>query len=106
MVSGVIGVPQDVPPFVTVYGTRLVGSLNLVGLRRNGYREHIGPLREAMNIFYRQGYTVPHAVAAIEKQLGSDALCVEFAAFIKATKRGITGFSGSKLTDSTADSPA
>jgi UDP-N-acetylglucosamine acyltransferase len=106
MISGVIGVPQDVPPFVTVYGTRLVGSLNLVGLRRSGYRENIRPLRQAFGLLYRQGHTVHNAAALITQQLGADPLCAEFAAFIGGTKRGITASSGSRLCDSPAESPA
>jgi UDP-N-acetylglucosamine acyltransferase len=101
MLGGVIAVVQDVPPFCVVFNLRAVGGLNLVGLRRAGYRESIAPLREAFDILYCRRLTVPHAVAEMEAKVAHDPLCREFIAFVKSSKRGVTSFvpSGRGLRD-------
>jgi len=92
MLGGACGLTQDVPPFCTVYTLRRVGSLNLVGLRRQNYRQHIKPLQQAFDLLFRSHHSREAAVAAIERQLGSDPLCAEIARFAKSTRRGITPF--------------
>lgn len=92
MVSGVIAVTQDVPPFCIAYDTRIVGSLNIVGLRRAGYREHIPNLKRAFEILYQSRHTLPNAAKRIEKELSGDPLCLEFAEFVQTSKRGITWY--------------
>ncbi|MCC6681545.1 MAG: acyl-ACP--UDP-N-acetylglucosamine O-acyltransferase [Phycisphaeraceae bacterium] len=89
MISGLAGITQDVPPFCVVYETRYVGSLNIVGLRRAGYRDHIPALKKAFDIIWEQGHRNSTAVELIETQLGDDPLCMEMAQFIRASKRGI-----------------
>jgi len=96
MISGVVAIMQDVPPFCTAYRMRTVGSLNIVGLRRAGLRKHIKPLQEAFDILYRRGLSNPHAIETIENELGDDPLCMEFADFVRHTKRGICDYQSSK----------
>jgi UDP-N-acetylglucosamine acyltransferase len=90
MLSGSIGVSQDVPPFCMAYNMRQVESLNLVGLRRAGCRDHIDNLREAFRILYQRGHTSRNAAELIDQQLGHDPLCRELAEFVRQSKRGIT----------------
>jgi UDP-N-acetylglucosamine acyltransferase len=92
MLSGGAGLTQDLPPFCTSYDTRQIGSLNIVGLRRAGYRAHIPNLRRAFSIFFRSGLTNQSAIGRIEEEFGHDPLCQEFAEFIKRSKRGITHY--------------
>ncbi|MEX2671971.1 MAG: acyl-ACP--UDP-N-acetylglucosamine O-acyltransferase [Phycisphaeraceae bacterium] len=92
MIAGNTGISHDVPPFCTVGHRKRVGGLNIVGLRRAGLREHIGPLREAFRLFYRQNHTRPVALEKIEQTLADDPLVREFAEFIRTTKRGITPY--------------
>jgi UDP-N-acetylglucosamine acyltransferase len=102
MMSGIRGVTQDVPPFCVVYHSKRVGSLNLIGLRRAGYRASIDPLKKAFEILYRMGLPTNAAVKRIEAELGTDPLCAEFAAFCKASKRGVTPYGDSdEVTDET-----
>lgn len=102
MISGIRGVTQDVPPFCIVYHSKRVGSLNLIGLRRGGYRASIDPLKKAFQLLYLEGLPTRSAVARIQAELGSDPLCAEFAAFCQASKRGITPYGGSdEVTDET-----
>ena len=90
MLSGGIGLVQDVPPFCTAYNMRQVESLNLVGLRRAGCREHIANLQRAFRLLYKSGHTVPQAVERIAAELGDDPLCAEMVQFIRNSTRGIT----------------
>ncbi|QNN24413.1 acyl-ACP--UDP-N-acetylglucosamine O-acyltransferase [Planctomycetales bacterium ZRK34] len=92
MMSGVVAVTQDVPPFCVVYDMRSVGSLNIVGLRRAGLREHVRPLKQAFQIFYNQKLPNNAAADRIDNELGDDPLCREFAEFIRNTKRGISPY--------------
>ncbi|HWB53570.1 MAG TPA: acyl-ACP--UDP-N-acetylglucosamine O-acyltransferase [Tepidisphaeraceae bacterium] len=92
MLSGVAGIVQDLPPFCTCYSTRFVESLNIVGLRRAGCRDHIPALKQAFEILYRGRHTLPTAADQIEHELGDDPLCQEFAAFVRSSKRGITPY--------------
>lgn len=94
MVGGNCGVVKDVPPFCIVYAMKSVGSLNLVGLRRAGLRQHISPLQQAFDILYRSQLPNDRAANLIESTIGEDALCREFVAFIRASQRGISAYGG------------
>ncbi|MCX5660169.1 MAG: acyl-ACP--UDP-N-acetylglucosamine O-acyltransferase [Planctomycetota bacterium] len=91
MMSGGAVVTQDVPPFCVVYKSRRVDSLNLVGLRRAGLRAHIDTLRRAFLIFFKGRHTTGVALEIIEREEGGDPLVQEFVAFIRSSKRGVTG---------------
>jgi UDP-N-acetylglucosamine acyltransferase len=92
MISGAVAVSQDLPPFCVAHYLRRVGSLNLVGLRRAGLREHIKPLQRAFDLFFRQRHTNIESLATIEQEVGDDPLVREFVTFIRASKRGITAY--------------
>lgn len=87
---------QDLPPFCIMHETRGVGSLNIVGLRRAGYGKHIGPLKRAFDLIFRSRLARPTAVERILAELGDDPLCVEMAGFLRDSKRGITGYGGTR----------
>lgn len=92
MISGLVAIVLDVPPFCTAYNMRSVESLNMVGLRRAGYRRHIPNLKRAFDLLFREERTRPTAVAKIEAELSDDPLCREFVEFVKTTRRGITAY--------------
>lgn len=101
MVGGVAATSQDVPPFCTVYNTRSIRSLNIIGLRRGGYRAHIDNLQEAFDLFFLGNMSNMSALEKIEKRVGLDPLCREFIDFIRTTlsrdrKRGISPYDGSR----------
>ena len=97
MFAGVRGVNKDVPPFCLVMTTMRVCSLNLVGLRRAGYRDDIRPLSDAFNVFFKQGHPVPTALERIKSgPHGDNPRVKEFVAFIRESKRGITPYGSSR----------
>ena len=96
MIAGACGFTQDLPPFCVAYVDRAVSSLNLVGLRRAGLRDHIEPLKEAFNLLYRRGLTNTRALERIESQLADDPLCRELVDFVKSSQRGICPYSTSQ----------
>lgn len=103
MISGLEGVTQDVTPFCVVYARQLISSLNLVGLRRAGLRDHIKPLRRAFDLLLRSRLPRPAAVQRIREELGDDPLCVEFADFADASKRGVCPYGGTRGDNKAAE---
>lgn len=91
MLGGAEGITADLPPFCMVHHTKQVSALNLIGLRRAGLREHIKPLREAFNLYYRRGIPGGKALDMIDNEL-DDTLVTEFTTFIRKSKRGVTGY--------------
>lgn len=81
---------KDVPPFVTVGGDAAPHGLNTRGLKRRGFTEDtILEIKRAYKTLYRSGFTLEAAVAEIERAAGDVAEVGQFAAFVKATERGI-----------------
>ncbi len=99
IISGLAGSNRDIPPFCMVYHLRRVSALNLIGLRRAGYRQNIDNLRTAFNLLYRNGHTNGVAVDLIRQQFPDDALCREFADFVASSERGITPYGDSSITE-------
>ncbi len=92
MISGVQGITQDLPPFCVVYDCRRVGSLNIIGLRRAGYRDHIKTLSRAFQIIFKEKHANQTVIAMIRSELRHDALCMELIDFIESSKRGICSY--------------
>ena len=89
MVGGFTGVNKDVPPFMLVRGPSTVRGVNLVGLRRGGFkRETIREINAAYSIFFKEGLTSKEALEKIRGTLHSPE-AGEFADFVASSKRGI-----------------
>ena len=90
MISALSAVNKDVPPYMLCGGRpAVVQGVNVVGLRRAGMAAGVRTeIRHAHKLLYRSGLSVPHAVAAIERECQS-AEAAHLVAFIKASKRGI-----------------
>lgn len=91
MLGGAEGMTADLPPFCMIHHTKQVSALNLIGLRRAGLRQHIGPLRKAFDLYYRHGYPASKSLPLIDQQI-DDPLVREFTDFIRASERGVTGY--------------
>ncbi len=92
LLSGLAGVSSDLPPFGICYYTRVLGGINLVGLRRAGFRESIPRIKRAYEIVFEEGRTNKSAAAQVLQELGDDPLCVELAEFVRTTRRGLTRY--------------
>ena len=89
-VSGLTGVPKDVPPFVMAAGNRAtLYGLNVVGLERRGFsKEEIATLKKAYRILFRSSLSLQASLEKIEEELDGEHVR-ELVTFIRASERGI-----------------
>ena len=92
-ISGLSGVPKDIPPYVIAAGPRVtLHGLNIVGLKRHGMSEKtISMLKKTYRIVFRIGLTVKEAVGRIRAEVELVPEVVNFIEFIESSQRGITG---------------
>ena len=92
MIGGCSKVVQDVPPFMMVDGNPAeTRTINKVGLERNGVSEEAqAALRQAYKILFREGLTIPNALAQIEKELPPLPEIQHLVQFVRTSERGIT----------------
>jgi UDP-N-acetylglucosamine acyltransferase len=97
MIGGLSKIVKDVPPFTMADGrpARLFG-LNKVGLRRNGFdaaaRGHLLSLYKEL---YQSGLPFRKACALLAEKAAEDSFVEEIAAFVAASKRGLTSWTSS-----------
>ena len=91
VLSGGSAISMDLPPFMIGDGRNGgIRGFNIVGLRRNGFpAETIRAIKGLYNIFFRQGLSMPNAIARAEAELPHLPEVEEFIEFVKTTKRGI-----------------
>jgi len=92
IIGGCSKVVQDVPPYMLADGNPAeTRTVNKVGMERHGVSEEAqAALRHAYKILFREGLTIPNAVARIESEL---TLCPELQhllQFVKSSERGIS----------------
>jgi UDP-N-acetylglucosamine acyltransferase len=92
MIAGCAKVVQDVPPYMIVDGNPAeTRTINKLGLERNGVSEEAQTaLRHAYKIFFRDGLTIPNALARIESELPPLPEVQHLVQFIRASERGVT----------------
>ena len=90
MVSGNTRVNQDAPPFFTYSGFAIQPrGLNLVGLKRAGYRtSQVSILKQAYRYLYRSSLKLEEALTRIETAIPTPET-LHLTAFIRASRRGI-----------------
>jgi len=90
LVSGISGVAQDVPPYVMAAGHRAeVVGLNLVGLRRNGFKQpQRNRIKSAYRLIYKSGLKQAEAMARLKADDPSSEV-EEIVNFIEHSQRGI-----------------
>lgn len=87
MIGGLSKIVQDVPPFVLIDDTQVVG-LNKIGLRRNGYTaQDMLQLKEAYRIIYRLGLRWNEVLAQLKERFATGPAAL-FYEFLKQGKRG------------------
>ncbi len=93
MISGLVGIPRDIPPYMMASGSRAsLYGLNLVGLRRNGFkREAITGLRKAYRIIWRESTTLNEGIKRVKEEIAPFPELDFLLDFISSgSKRGIT----------------
>lgn len=92
LIGGCSKVVQDVVPFMLVDGNPAeTRTVNKVGMDRNGVSEESqGALRQAFKILFREGLTIPNALARIEAEVGSQPEVQHLVQFVRASERGIS----------------
>ncbi len=90
MIGGNTRVNRDVPPFFLYCGFDVAAKgLNLVGLKRAGYKaSDVAVLKKAYQILYRSGLKLADALSAIETQIPTPET-LHLVGFIRRSTRGI-----------------
>jgi UDP-N-acetylglucosamine acyltransferase len=91
MLGGASGSSKDIPPFVIQQYINTVCGVNVVGMRRAGLSSaQIDAVRRAYHIIFREGRTMPNALAQAETELGSADVVRELVDFIRHSARGVS----------------
>jgi UDP-N-acetylglucosamine acyltransferase len=91
-ISGLSGVPQDIPPYVLAAGSRCkLYGLNLVGLKRHGFSEEtIKGLKKAYKIIFKSELMLEKAIETVKGgEINSIPEVDHLVQFIQGSKRGI-----------------
>jgi UDP-N-acetylglucosamine acyltransferase len=90
MIGGNTRVNSDVPPFFLYTGFNVEAKgLNLVGLKRAGYKaSDLSTLKKAYQLLYRSGLKLQEALAKIEAEIPT-ADTLHLVDFIRRSERGI-----------------
>src|SRR5207249_1891798 len=92
MIGGCSKVVQDVPPFMLADGNPAeTKTVNKVGLERHAVSEESqAALRQAYKFLFREGLTIPNALARIESELPALPEVEHLVQFVRASGRGIS----------------
>jgi UDP-N-acetylglucosamine acyltransferase len=90
LLSGTSATSKDIPPFIIQQNINCVVGVNVVGMRRAGHSAaQVEAIRKAFHVIFRQGLTLPDALARLEEEMGQVDVVAELLAFIRNSKRGI-----------------
>ncbi|HEX9023944.1 MAG TPA: acyl-ACP--UDP-N-acetylglucosamine O-acyltransferase [Geobacteraceae bacterium] len=90
MMRGLSRTSRDVPPFCIMDETHTVKSLNLIGLRRNGFdAKKVRALKNAYLILFRGGLNMQNAIEQVEAEVDLTDDVQELLDFIRSSKRGV-----------------
>jgi UDP-N-acetylglucosamine acyltransferase len=92
IIGGCSKVVQDVPPYMLADGNPAVTrTINKVGLERNGVSpEAQSALKQAYKLLFREGLTIPNALARMQAELPPLPELQHLAEFIRRSERGIS----------------
>jgi UDP-N-acetylglucosamine acyltransferase len=92
MIGGCSKVVQDIPPYLIGDGNPAeTRTINKVGMDRNGVPEESQTaLRQAYKFLFREGLTIPNALAKIERELPALPEIQHLVKFVRASERGIS----------------
>jgi UDP-N-acetylglucosamine acyltransferase len=92
IIGGCSKVVQDVPPFMLADGNPAeTRTVNKVGMERHGVSEAAqSALRQAFKLLFREGLTIPNALARIEQELPALPEIQYLVTFVRESGRGIS----------------
>jgi UDP-N-acetylglucosamine acyltransferase len=92
IIGGQSAVSLDIPPYVSAAGNRAkLYGLNLVGLKRRGFREEtINALKKVYKIIFRSGLTQEEAFRKVTEDFPNSPEALHLVEFMKSSKRGVT----------------
>jgi UDP-N-acetylglucosamine acyltransferase len=92
IIGGCSKVVQDVPPFMLADGNPAeTRTVNKVGMERHGVSEEAqAALRQAYKILFREGLTIPNALAKIEQEVTTLPEVQHLLRFVRSSERGIS----------------
>lgn len=92
MIGGHASITKDVPPYMLVDdGQDLIGSMNIIGMRRAGFLEEAKrDIKNAYKLLYLSGLNLTHAMEAIVAKCHTKEVAT-LIEFMKNSKRGILG---------------
>ena len=92
MIGGFTGVNKDVPPYMIVRGPSAIRGINLVGLRRAGFKNDvIKEIKESYRLLFKEDLSSKDAISRIKETLKSEEI-KHLVSFIESSKRGICQF--------------
>jgi len=91
IIGGCSNVVQDVPPFMLVDGNPAEArTINKIGLERNGIAEETqNALKHAYRILFRDGLSIPNALAKIASELPAFPELAQLVQFVRTSERGL-----------------
>ncbi len=90
MMRGLSRASRDIPPFCITDGTHTLRGINLVGLRRAGFKaDQIRALREAFGALFGRRQNLKLAIERVRSEGSLSAEVREMIDFIEASKRGV-----------------
>jgi UDP-N-acetylglucosamine acyltransferase len=90
MMRGLSRTSRDVPPYCIMDDTHTVRTVNLVGLRRNGFDAvRSRAIRNAFKLLFRSGPNMKENLARVEFELEMTDEVRYLVEFIKQSKRGV-----------------
>ncbi len=100
MMRGLSRTSRDVPPFCIMDETHTVKSLNLIGLRRNGFdAKKVRALKNAYLILFRGGLNMQNAIEQVEAEVDMTDDVQELIDFIRSSKRGVCFGEGTSVAE-------
>jgi len=88
MIIGLSYASYDVPPYFMITGGNIIGSINIIGMRRSGMSsEEIARRKEIYKLLYKSGNSIKKSVVQLKED--GDTVALEYIAFIESSRRGV-----------------
>ncbi len=89
MLAGKMGTKWDIPPYVMLTGINIVGSLNMVGLRRSGMpADDIAEVKWVFRTLYREDRSLSEALETLREH-DDHPIVAEYIQFLETSDRGL-----------------